>query len=55
MRPIQRIISIGFATAAILSASVPALSGDVEPQDLEALAPVPSAMAAAQYPDSNRR
>ena len=31
MRPIQRVISAGFATAAIASASLPALSGTVWP------------------------
>ena len=39
MRPIQRIISIGFATAALASASLPALSWTVWPDVDQAWVP----------------
>src|SRR3954470_16801691 len=49
MRPIQRIISIGFATAAIAAGSMPALSGTVWPDvDFEWYANVGKTAAASQ-------
>lgn len=49
MRPIQRIISVGFATAAIAAASMPAMSWTVWPDvDFEWYANVGRAAAAPQ-------
>src|SRR3954469_9348975 len=49
MRPIQRIISIGFATAAVAAGSMPALSGTVWPDvDFEWYANVGKNAAASQ-------
>ena len=40
MRPIQRIISVGFATAAFASAALPVVSGTLERTDLAAAMPL---------------
>ena len=50
MRPIQRVISIGFATAALASASLPALSWTVWPDvDFEWYANVGKPVAGTYY------
>ena len=46
MRPIQRVISVGFATAAIAAAMLPAVTGEAAPGEalqLYAAAPPPDA------------
>lgn len=56
MRPIQRIIATGFATAAIASASLPALSGTVWPDvDFEWYANVGKTGPARAVPNTEGR
>ena len=56
MRPIQRIIATGFATAAIASASLPALSGTVWPDvDFEWYANVGRTGTAREVPNARVR
>ena len=43
MRPIQRIISVGFATAAFASAALPVVSGTLERSDVDAVKPLAEA------------